>query len=108
MNFLSFISKIPWFFLISKTPDIAEAVKRFTTRKELKIPQPDPNFTVLEKLVVEQAKLIASLSDEVNSLKVRTDMMKKEIVFLSRISLFMIILSLISLITIAAIYVKMN
>ncbi len=108
MTFFSFISKIPWGFLISKTPEIAQAVKNFAGKKEIKIPEPDPNFTVLEKLVIEQAKLIASLSDEINSLKVKTDKMAQEIGFLSRLCLFLVIFSLISIIALIAIYVKMH
>lgn len=79
MAFWSFLTKIPWGFLISKGPDIAEAVKNLRNKNKLDIPKQQDNFSVLEKLVVEQAHLLASLSEEVNSARAEIERLRKEV-----------------------------
>ncbi|MEW5951271.1 MAG: hypothetical protein GX447_00535 [Elusimicrobia bacterium] len=108
MAFWSLFSKIPWGFIISKGPEIAQAVKNFGKKKELEIPEPDPNFTVLEKLVVEQAKLIASLSDETNEMKAKIDNMTKDILFLSKLVLALLIGFIFCFAALIAVYFKIS
>ncbi|GAB4030568.1 MAG: hypothetical protein Fur0012_06660 [Elusimicrobiota bacterium] len=79
MAFWTFLTKIPWGFLISKGPSIAEAVKNLRDRNRIKLPEQQDNFSVLEKLVVEQAHLLASLSEEVNCARAEIERLRKEV-----------------------------
>jgi hypothetical protein len=95
MSIWSILSKIPWLFLINKGSDLLNTGK---LKKE--ILEKEKNNSSLEKLIIEQGKLLAELSNSIINLYSETNYLKKQIKILSAAVIISIALNIISLIVI--------
>lgn len=109
MSLFSFFSKIPWMFLISKTPQIVKTVENFANRRKIEKILPDPSkndFAALEKLIIEQARLIAAMSDNVEKINNEIKEIKENFSLLFLINVFSFILIIILTVISIAMYIK--
>jgi len=95
MSIWSILSKIPWLFLINKGSDLLNTGK---LKKE--ILEKEKNNSSLEKLIIEQGKLLAELSNSIINLYSETNYLRKQIKILSAAVIISIALNIISLIVI--------
>jgi hypothetical protein len=95
MSIWRILSKIPWLFLINKGSDLLNTGK---LKKE--ILEKEKNNSSLEKLIIEQGKLLAELSNSIINLYSETNYLKKQIKILSAAVIISIALNIISLIVI--------
>ena len=95
MSIWSILSKIPWLFLINKGSDLLNTGK---LKKE--ILEKEKNNSSLEKLIIEQGKLLAELSNSIINLYSEMNYLKKQIKILSAAVIISIALNIISLIVI--------
>lgn len=108
MALLNFLTKIPWGFLINKGPDIAKAVKELRNRNKIELPQKQDNLSVLEKLAIEQAHVLAGLSDEMNCAKEEIEKLRKEVSLIFTILLAIGAGLVICLVALIMIYMKVS
>jgi len=106
MSLLSFLTKIPWRLLISKGPDIAKAVKELKNRASINLPEKKENLSTLEKLAIEQAHVLANLSDEMNCAREQIEKLGKEISLLFTILLAVGAGLVVCIIALIMIYIK--
>lgn len=107
MSIFSFLSKIPWLFLISRTPQIIKTVENLSHRKKIENILSDPNkndFAALEKFMIEQARLLATNSDNIEKLTYEMKEVKENLSFLFLISIFSFILTIITAVIVVFIY----
>jgi len=108
MSIISIIRKLPWQFILAKVPDIIKISNEFHKKQLNKISENDikNDFLSLEKLVMEQARLTVSISDDIKKLNEEITKIKENYFTLFLLNIALLIIMIMTIIILLLIYFK--
>jgi len=108
MSILSFFAKLPWQFILAKTPDIIKAANEFHKKPSDKNPESNikNDFLSLEKLVMEQARLTAIISGDIKKLNEEIIKLKENYFTLFLLNIASLIILILIIVIALLIYFK--